>query len=85
MQKQFEFQLMNFKMQKVLLSSQKKRGKLSKKVLLANQCNIFPNTKNFKLFAFILLFKGSHYSELTHPVVIKGGNQDVWLCKSQLK
>ena len=45
MQKQFEFQLMNFKMQKVLLSSQKKRGKLSKKVLLANQCNIFPNTK----------------------------------------
>ena len=45
MQKQFEFQLMNFKMQKVLLSYQKKRGKLSKKVLLANQCNIFPNTK----------------------------------------
>ena len=45
MQKQFELQLMNFKMQKVLLSSQKKRGKLSKKVLLANQCNIFPNTK----------------------------------------
>ena len=54
-----------------------KKRKIKQKGASSKSVQYFSKHKNFKLFAFILLFKGSHYSELTHPVVIKGGNQDV--------